>query len=230
MRSRSTFGGSPLFETLENRLLLSASVHHAASKAHPVHAGRKPAIHAAAAKKPVVKATAAHGAATIKGDPIFMKFGTISGEVTLKGYAGDIQLNSFQWGVGRGISSPTGGSSDREASAPSVSEITITKTMDKTSPLLLKEALVGQGVSEVDIFLVDTARALGKAGTPGQPVTYAEYVLSNVMISGYSVSSGGDRPTESLSLNFTKVQFNYIPNSSTTPVSTVYDLAAARLA
>ena len=37
---------------------------------------------------------------------------------------------SFSWGVGRGISSPTGGSADRESSAPSVSEIAIRKSGD----------------------------------------------------------------------------------------------------
>src|SRR6202030_4162530 len=43
---------------------------------------------------------------------------------------GWIEVSSFHWGVGRGISSPTGGSSDRESSAPSVSEIVVTKPTD----------------------------------------------------------------------------------------------------
>jgi hypothetical protein len=29
------------------------------------------------------------------------------------------------------------------------------------------------------------------------------------LLSGWSMSSGGDRPTESLSLNFTKIEFRY---------------------
>jgi type VI secretion system secreted protein Hcp len=29
------------------------------------------------------------------------------------------------------------------------------------------------------------------------------------MVSGYSVSSGGDRPSESLSLNFTKILYEF---------------------
>jgi len=33
-----------------------------------------------------------------------------------------------------------------------------------------------------------------------------EYTLTNTMISGWSTSSGGDRPSESISLNFTKIQ------------------------
>jgi type VI secretion system secreted protein Hcp len=38
---------------------------------------------------------------------------------------------------------------------------------------------------------------------------YATYKLSDCMVSGYSVSSGGDRPTESISLNFTKIIYEF---------------------
>lgn len=226
MRSVSMSGVRRLFEPLENRALLSASVHPAVAH-HAAVPVKAHVVHAAAVKKPVVKATAATaGPTTIKGDPIFMKFGSINGEATLKGYTGDIELNSFQWGVGRAIGTPTAGSTTRDAGTPSVSEVTITKLMDKTSPLLLQQALAGPATTEVDIFFVEPAK-VGSMAKPGQPVTYAEYVLSNVLISAYSASSGGERPTESISLNFTKVQFNYFPNGGTTPVSTVYDLTTA---
>ena len=64
--------------------------------------------------------------------PIYMNYNSLAvkGDVTATGYVGWIELNSFQFGVGRGISSPTGGSADRELSAPSVSEITVTKDQD----------------------------------------------------------------------------------------------------
>lgn len=230
MRTDSTRAAQALFETFENRLLLSASAVH---RAHPHHAAHV-AVHSAraAAVHPVVHAAAVQHAASSgssKGDPIYMKFGTVSGEVGTKGYAGQIELNSFQWGVGRGISSPTGGSSDRQISAPSISEITITKVMDKTSPVLLQDMLDGKATPEVDIFFVNNVNSPKALHAQ----TYAEYVLSNVLISGYSVSSGGDRPTESLTLNFTKVQFSEFPITSagisTTPVTTVYDLTKAQL-
>jgi hypothetical protein len=46
---------------------------------------------------------------------------------TGSGQAGWIEINSFQWGVGRGISSTSSSSSDKEGTTPSVSEIVITK-------------------------------------------------------------------------------------------------------
>jgi len=42
--------------------------------------------------------------------PIYMQYGSISGEVVSTGQLQWVEVNSFQWGVGRGLSSPTGGS------------------------------------------------------------------------------------------------------------------------
>ncbi|HZL34677.1 MAG TPA: type VI secretion system tube protein Hcp [Tepidisphaeraceae bacterium] len=224
MNSRITSHRPALIETLENRMLLSAvpvGAHLAHVKPAVVHAVHKPAV------VHVVHKPAHYKAPKVIGDPIYMQFGDIKGDVQVSGYAGDIELNSFQFGVGRGISSPTGGSSDRESSAPSVSEITITKAMDKASPLLFSSILSGPSTPEVDIFFVNIIRGQGGRSTQ----VYAEYQLSNVLISGYSVSSGGDRPTESLSLNFTKIVYTHITQNAdgtTTPTSVGYDLAQAK--
>jgi type VI secretion system secreted protein Hcp len=62
--------------------------------------------------------------------------------------------------------------------------------------------------------------------------TYMEYILEDCMISGYSVSSGGDRPSESLSLSFAKMTMSYTPYDNTgkgqTPVKAGYDLAKGK--
>ena len=50
----------------------------------------------------------------------------LPGDVSVQGFSGDIQLNSFQWGVGRAISSPTGAAGHRQTSLPSLSEIAVT--------------------------------------------------------------------------------------------------------
>jgi type VI secretion system secreted protein Hcp len=138
--------------------------------------------------------------------PIYMNYNSIPGSVTAKGFEKWIEVNSFQWGVGRGLSSPTGASADREASAPSISDITITKEADIASHKLLSESLWGEGVT---VKLAFTTTVKDKTDE------YIGYELTNTMISGYSVSSGGDRPHESLSLNFTKFQVKFKENEST---------------
>jgi type VI secretion system secreted protein Hcp len=150
--------------------------------------------------------------------------GAIPGDVTADGWVGWIELNSFQFGVGRGIASPTGGSADRESSAPSVAEITITKDQDSSTGPLVTEALQGEGVTVI-IDFVKTSQ--------GQLVKYMEYTLTNPMISGWSTSSGGDRPSESLSLNFTKIQVDPTTIDATGTASNAkpvtYDVGLAKI-
>jgi len=156
---------------------------------------------------------------------IFLKYGTLKGEVSQETHKEWIEINSLQWGVGRGIGSGVGGGSLRESSAPSVSEITVTKVMDIASPLLLKESLGGKAV-EVKIEITQTDDS-------GKHVSFQKYVLTNTLISGYSISSGGDRPSESLSFNFTKFDSEYMniddQFASKTTGHVVYDIALAKL-
>ncbi|NKC34107.1 Hcp family type VI secretion system effector [Falsiroseomonas selenitidurans] len=155
---------------------------------------------------------------------IFIKYGALNGEATATGYEKWMEVQSLQWGVGRGISSGVGGGSKREASAPSVSEIVVTKTMDAISPLLLKEA-IGGDAKEIKIDFTQTDAS-------GKHIAYQKYILTNTLISGYSISTGGDRPAESISLNFTKFDSEYLKVDdkfkSTTTGHVIYDIASAK--
>ncbi|NKE46929.1 type VI secretion system tube protein Hcp [Roseomonas frigidaquae] len=155
---------------------------------------------------------------------IFIKYGDLAGEATATGYEKWMEVQSLQWGVGRGISSGVGGGSKREATAPSVSEIVVTKTMDAISPLMLKEAIGGDAKTvKIDLTQTDAS---------GKHIAYQKYILTNTLISGYSLSSGGDRPSESLSFNFTKVDSEYLKVDdkfkSTTTGHVIYDIATAK--
>lgn len=82
----------------------------------------------------------------------------------------------------------------------SVHDISITKHVDKASALLLKACANGQHYKTVTI----TMRKAG--GTQ-----YLKITLTNVLISSYQTGGSGHsaQPTESLSLNFTKVEYQY---------------------
>lgn len=131
---------------------------------------------------------------------IFLQVDGLKGDVTADGHKDWIECASMQWGVGRGIHTGTGSSQERESSTPSVSEVTVTKVMDKCTPDLVREACVGKS-KKVKINLVQTGEKLEK---------FMEYELTDALISGYSVSAGGDgRPTETISFNFTKIEMKY---------------------
>ncbi len=154
---------------------------------------------------------------------IYLKMDGIDGDATHEDHKKWITVESLQWGVGRAIATPVGSTKNREASEPSVAELTIAKQMDTASVYLFQEACTGQTGKEVKVHLVST-------GSPGQ--TYLEYTLTDTLVSGYSVSSGGDRPSESISLNFNKVEMKYIPlesnNESGSPVTKGYDLVTTK--
>jgi type VI secretion system secreted protein Hcp len=157
---------------------------------------------------------------------IFLKYPAVDGEVQVTGHEKWIDIQSLSLGLGRGIASAQAGSgSERESSAASVSEITITKTTDGSSMKLMQEALVGELDNEVEIHLTRTDKAQGQQ-------TYLSYKLTNCGISGYSLSTGGDRPSESLTLNFTKIESKYYligDNLSGNPEAFTYDLQKATI-
>ena len=156
---------------------------------------------------------------------IYIKYDGIDGEAPHEPHKKWLDVSSLQWGVGRAISTPSGSTANREASEPSVSEVTITKLMDASSPKFFTEACTGAIGKKVQIHLVTT-------GSPGN--TYAEYTLTNALVSAYSMSSGGDRPSESISISFTKMEYKFIPfddkNKAGTPISVSYDLSTTKSA
>ncbi len=122
--------------------------------------------------------------------PIYMKYEGITGTGTGK-HNGWIVLESCQLG-----------SSIRDGNSIGSNEVFVTKLTDNASTLLFQESLKGQAKSKVTIDFVDESGS----------VPYLSVELENVMISSYSVGgNGGDRPTESLSINFTKVTYTNKP-------------------
>lgn len=154
--------------------------------------------------------------------PIFVEYDGIEGEATIEGYKKQIEVNSFQFGIGRAIGS-AGGQSTRESSIASVSEIVVTKQTDGSSPKLFVAALTGTLDKKVKISFARTAS--------GSVQTYMEYSLEGTGISGYSLSSGGDRPSESISFNFDKIEFKYMlvgDDLAGSPEVVNYDLATGK--
>ena len=154
---------------------------------------------------------------------IYLEYDGIKGDATHDEHKDWITCESVDWGVGRAISTPVGSAKNREASEPSVAEVTVSKEMDSSSVYLFQESCTGQKGKTVKIHLVST-------GSPG--ATYLEYTLTNALVSGYSVSSGGDRPTESVTLNYTKLEMKYVPldkdNKPGSPVTKGYDLVSTK--
>ncbi len=125
--------------------------------------------------------------------------GKIKGDSKVDKHDDWITCESFQFGVGRSVSM-SGGGADRDTSTPSFSEVTLTKSTDKASTDLFLQATHGKSLGKAKIHFIQT-------GDKTQP--YLIYELDETIVSSYSLSSAGDRPSESISLNFTKVWTQY---------------------
>lgn len=169
---------------------------------------------------------------------IYMKIDGIDGDISSQGFEKWINVISFDFEVKRKLNTQPGRIMDREGTRPSISEFSLTKKMDKTSPLLFSEACTGSAKPQVKLVVTTTNDKL---------TTYMEYTLSNVIISAYTVSenplittdaeglvdSHYDYPTETLSLNFDKIEMKYTPfdekHKAQSPIPAGYDLKAAGL-
>jgi type VI secretion system secreted protein Hcp len=82
---------------------------------------------------------------------IYLHYDGIKGNATQGQHKDWININSFQWGVGRGISTAVGRAQNRETSEPSISEVVVSKELDAASAMLLQEAMIGKDGKTVKI-------------------------------------------------------------------------------
>jgi type VI secretion system secreted protein Hcp len=134
--------------------------------------------------------------------PIYMKFGNIDGDVTTQGHNRWVEVTSMSWGLSRAVSSGAGGNM-RESSAPNISEIVLTKNFDRASAKLYQDSVAGTFDTKVEIKMTTT--------TKNKTETFLTFELTDCGVSSYSLSSGGELPMESLSLNFLKIMVTPTP-------------------
>ncbi len=137
---------------------------------------------------------------------IFMKYEGIKGEATDAGYKDWLDVDEISWGVRRNLTSNTATSKDRESANAEITDLTLTRRMDKATPDLFMEACCGKG-KKVEIHLTKTG---GGSGT--EP--FMEYKLENALISHYSVDAETQdqkHPTESITISFQKIESKYTP-------------------
>jgi type VI secretion system secreted protein Hcp len=130
-----------------------------------------------------------------------LKFGSIKGESAATKHKEEIELLSWSWGA----SNPTTFvGSGMSAGRVSMSDLTITKRVDKASPKLLELLVTGKHA--------DTATLTCSKQTGGKtPDDFLTIKLSEVYVSSYHTSGGAgeDVGTESLSFSYGKIDYDY---------------------
>ena len=131
---------------------------------------------------------------------MFLKLDGIKGESKDHKHKDEIHIESFSWGMSQTGSFGAGGGGG--AGKVSVHDISVTKFVDKASPVLMLHCCAGKHVKEGLI----TVR---KAGD--KPVEYLKIKLQDILISGVQdAGHGSDLVTENVTLNFAKFHVDYI--------------------
>jgi type VI secretion system secreted protein Hcp len=155
---------------------------------------------------------------------IFLKIEGIDSDATEVSHETWIACTGMTMGTERPMHVETGRGTQRETTNPEFNEIVLSMNMHKGSPKVFMASVVGKAKT-VTIHVTRTAEASGASN-------YLEITLTNTFVTNYTMSTGGDMPSESITLNFTKMTCIYKPNKPDgTPGAQVpvgYDLATAK--
>jgi type VI secretion system secreted protein Hcp len=162
-------------------------------------------------------------------DSIILDLGNdIKGQCLLEGYADKIELISFGHSVAMQVTNDVS-NSERTSGKPSVGEFNVAKFVDVATPTLNEYCCKGKSIPTATIIVGRNA-----AASDGKIMPFITYTLSNVVLSSVSVSGGGGKPVESMSLNFTKIKWEMTTQkddgSKEGTAASTWDMAANKLA
>jgi type VI secretion system secreted protein Hcp len=156
----------------------------------------------------------------------YLQIPKIKGSATHEKHKGWIKLDSLDLCNNRPMHVNLGSGADRDYSRPQISDVTLVKELDASSPYLYQNSFEGKSLDKVIIHACNVSK--------GNHV-YLEYTLYDAMISYYDIcgSSANDQDDlrETIKINFTKIQMKYISQDASgrpgTPTVTGFDIRAA---
>jgi type VI secretion system secreted protein Hcp len=133
---------------------------------------------------------------------MFLKVDGVTGEAADVDHKGEIEVDSWSWGMQTSTSAATG----QATSKATISELQIVKRVDQSTPTLMSFLKNNKLVTQAQL----TVR---KAGTT--PLEYLKIELQNVRVTSIKTESQETELVERLTLGFSKVRVSYTPQAST---------------
>jgi type VI secretion system secreted protein Hcp len=131
---------------------------------------------------------------------VFIKIAGIEGESKDSKHAGEIDVLSWTWGVSQSGASSLGGGAG--AGKANFSDLNIMHTVDKASTKLMLACATGDHIK-------DATLVVRKAGKEQQE--YLIIKMTDILVTSVQPSGSSEVPTESVSLQFSKVEMDYKP-------------------
>src|SRR5512140_273389 len=133
---------------------------------------------------------------------ICIKLGDIKGESMVKGHEKEIDVLEWSWGLTQSASAHV--STGAGTGSADVRDLTIKKYVDAASPVLLQECFYGHDKKEAVLTVM---KAGGKTAIDMVKMTMSGTVFISSVNTGHPEPN--DRYTETVTLNFAKVKFEY---------------------
>jgi type VI secretion system secreted protein Hcp len=135
----------------------------------------------------------------------FLKLGDLKGESQVKGFEDQIQLLAWSWGMSQSGTTHTGSGSG--AGRVNVNDLSFTHYVDAATPSLILACCTGKHYEEATLVM-------RKAG--GEPLPYLTIKLKDLIVTSVSTgsSSGEERQTENITLNFASFELSYQPQDN----------------
>ena len=130
-----------------------------------------------------------------------IKIDSIPGMSKIDGFADEIQIESFSWGMSQTTNFQT--SEGGGAGKANVGDMSFTHLVDKASPKLMLACCTGQHIKDA---LLTCRKVDGSGGVDFLKVTLTDVLVSSVQASG---ANSGDTPSESVSLAFGAYKVEY---------------------
>lgn len=130
----------------------------------------------------------------------FLKIDGIQGESTDDKHKDWMEITSCNWTVDQPTSASASTAGGGSAERANFHDFTITKELDKASPKLNLACADGTHIKEVILELC-------RSGS--DKLKYMEYKLSDVIVSSVAVSGSKGIPTETVTLNYGKIEWIY---------------------
>lgn len=134
---------------------------------------------------------------------IYLQIDGIKGESQDSKHTGWIECDSVNWAVTQPKSANASSNGGHTAERCELTEISLSKTADLTSPLLLQLCAMGKTIPKAKFEFM-------RADGAGEPIKYYEIELENVLIAHVAPSvAAGAIMGESIGLKFSKVRWKY---------------------
>lgn len=134
---------------------------------------------------------------------IYLQIDGVKGESQDAKHTGWIECDSVNWAVTQPKSANASSNGGHTAERCELTEISLSKTADLTSPLLLQLCAQGKTIPKAKFEFM-------RADGAGEPIKYYEIELENVLIAHVAPSvAAGAIMAESLGLKFSKERWKY---------------------